>query len=304
MSSSPLFSVIIPTYKRPSQLADCLRALTLQAFPLGLFEVIVVDDDEGISTLDGIISSFHEKLRLTLVRQPNSGPAKARNLGASVSSGQFLVFTDDDCEPDPKWLAMFHSRLGQVSDCMVGGKIVNRLTGNLYASASQLIIDAVYEYYNKPEGAVFFTSNNIMVPACRFFSLGGFDGVNFPKAAEDRDLCRRWRESGYRCLYEPGAAVYHSHHLTFITFCRQHFNYGRGAARFHRSCTSGENNPAQAALGFHLNPMNWLLHPFKSEKGWKAIKLCSLLALWQALNLAGFSFEIIRMIFSMHKAGN
>jgi len=44
VSLSPFFSVIIPTYQRPLQLATCLQALAKLDYPRERFEVIVVDD--------------------------------------------------------------------------------------------------------------------------------------------------------------------------------------------------------------------------------------------------------------------
>jgi GT2 family glycosyltransferase len=48
-------------------------------------------------------------------------------------------------------------------------------------------------------------------------------------AGEDREFCDRWLRHGYRMAYVPKATVYHAHELTFCTFWRQHFGYGRGA---------------------------------------------------------------------------
>jgi cellulose synthase/poly-beta-1,6-N-acetylglucosamine synthase-like glycosyltransferase len=43
--STPLVSVVIPTYRRPQLLERCLRAVLAQTLDPGLFEIIVVDDD-------------------------------------------------------------------------------------------------------------------------------------------------------------------------------------------------------------------------------------------------------------------
>jgi hypothetical protein len=40
----PRFSVVVPTYLRPQQLAVCLRALSRLRYPRDRFEVIVADD--------------------------------------------------------------------------------------------------------------------------------------------------------------------------------------------------------------------------------------------------------------------
>lgn len=65
---------------------------------------------------------------------------------------------------------------------MIDGRTINRLTGNLFSSASQLIIDAVYAHYNvDPNKARFFVSNNMALPARSFLDIGGYNGVRFQK---------------------------------------------------------------------------------------------------------------------------
>ncbi len=70
----PSFSIVIPSYSRPGQLAECLRALSRLEYPRDRFEVIVVDDG-GDRPLDEVIAPFESNLTLTLLRQANAGPA-------------------------------------------------------------------------------------------------------------------------------------------------------------------------------------------------------------------------------------
>src|SRR3712207_1403127 len=95
----PFFSVIVPTYERPAQLAACLGALARLDCPAASFEVIVVDD--GSAAAPGRrLDEFRDLLDVRLLTQANAGPAAARNRGASEARGSFLAFTDDDCAPD------------------------------------------------------------------------------------------------------------------------------------------------------------------------------------------------------------
>jgi len=55
------FSIIVPTYNRPRQLADCLAALARLDYARDRFEVVVVDD--GSSTpLEGVTAGFRPAL--------------------------------------------------------------------------------------------------------------------------------------------------------------------------------------------------------------------------------------------------
>lgn len=224
------FSIVVPSFGRPDQLAACLAALTRISYPPDRFEVIVVDD--------GSVPALRPdpgSLQLTLIRQENAGPAAARNAGAAQARGVRLAFTDDDCCPAPEWLAQLAEALDEYPDSMVGGKTINALTANPFAAASQTLVSYLYQYYNRdPVHARFFTSNNIAVPAERFRVLGGFETDFRSAAGEDRRLCEQWRVRGWPMVYAPSAVVFHSHQLNWRGFWRQHFGYGRAAHRFHR----------------------------------------------------------------------
>jgi len=97
----PYFSVIVPTYNRPAQLANCLEGLACLEYPRDCFEVIVVND--GGSSVEDTVTAFHGKLMVKVLDQAKAAPAAARNKGASEARGQFLAFIDDDCTPTPKW---------------------------------------------------------------------------------------------------------------------------------------------------------------------------------------------------------
>lgn len=86
----PVISVIIPTHNPGQDLESCMGALFTSDF--SGFECILVDD---ASTDD--ITGVVKKYPASLIRLPaNRGPAYARNRGVKASTGDFLVFLDDD----------------------------------------------------------------------------------------------------------------------------------------------------------------------------------------------------------------
>ncbi|OKH26182.1 glycosyl transferase [Hydrococcus rivularis NIES-593] len=285
----PFFSIIIPTYNRPERLETCLKSLTRLNYPHDRFEVIVVDDGSARS-LDSVVSPFRGELNLQLIRQTNAGPAAARNTGAASARGKFLVFTDDDCQPDPNWLKVFEIYFDRYPDSLLGGHTINELSENLYSEASQLLVDYLYTYYNRdPERAAFFTSNNFALSTERFRELGYFD-TTFPLAAgEDRELCDRWLHRGYTMVYVPEALVYHAHKLSLPTFWRQHFNYGRGAFHFHQVRSQRNLEPIKVEpLTFYTD---LLRHPFSIPSRHPRVLLAGLFFVSQVANVAGFFWE-------------
>ena len=288
MTKKPFFSIVIPSYNRPEKLANCLNAIAFLDYPRDRFEVIVVDDGSKTS-LDRVIAPLQNKIQLRLFRQENAGPAAARNRGAKEAQGEFLAFTDDDCQPVADWLSNFAASLATAPTAMIGGKIINALANNLFSTASQELINYLYEYYNPAkEKKAFFASNNIAMPKAGFDSLGGFD-VSFPlAAAEDRDFCDRWKAS-YPMVYAPQAQIKHYHHLNIRTFWRQHFGYGRGAFCFHQlRAQRGPKKIEVEPLSFYFD---LLCYPFSQDAKQPHILLSSLFFLSQVANVAGFFWE-------------
>ena len=282
----PFFSIVIPTYNRPAQLAVCLQACARLDYPRDRFEVIAVDDG-GTTPLEEIVVRFHRLLSLKLLRQQNTGPAAARNRGASEAKGDFLAFTDDDCSPAQTWLQALATQFAASPDSAVGGRTLNTLTNNPYSTASQLLISYLFSYYNAiPHAARFFPSSNLAFPTGQFRAIGGFD-VTYPRAAaEDREIGDRWLHCGYRMIYAAEAVVYHTHDLTFRTFLRQHFHYGQGAFCFHQVRAQRLQHRVKVeppSFYFKL-----LRYPFVSAQGVSALRLVLLLVVTQFANAAGF----------------
>lgn len=288
MINQPFLSIIIPTYNRPERLASCLAAIANLNYPRDRFEVIVVDDGSKMP-LDRVVTPLQDKIQIKLLRQENAGPAAARNRGAKEAQGEFLAFTDDDCQPLPDWLEQFAASLATSPEAMIGGKTINALVNNPYSTASQKLIDYLYEYYNPAKGkAAFFASNNIAMSKSGFDNLGGFD-VSFPlAAAEDRDFCDRWQQN-YPMVYTPEAQVNHYHQLSLASFWKQHFGYGRGAFCFHQLRSQRAAKPIKVEpLSFYLDLLSY---PFIRASKQSRLFISGLFFLAQVANIAGFFRE-------------
>lgn len=283
----PKFSVVVPTYERPAQLAACLRALSQLDYPRERFEVLIVDDASARPPHE-LTESFGGELDVRLLGQArNAGPAAARNLGARQACGEFIAFTDDDCEPEREWLRAFASRFREEPARIAGGRTVNALAENPYSETSQLIIDVVYAHFNRDDaGARFFASNNFAVHAASFREVGGFDETF--RTSEDREICARWRSRGLGMTYEPRAVVRHSHRLALGSLWRQHFGYGRGALRFHRAREGAGDGPFKPDADFYTKLLRTALSQTPKTR---AAQLTALLLWSQAANAAGFFYE-------------
>lgn len=286
----PIFSIIVPTYRRPEQLRECLHSLTNLDYPGDRFEVIVVDDASPIPPRE-VVGEFHGRFPVRLLEQRHGGPAVARNTGARAAQGDWLAFTDDDCLVAPTWLTALHTRLNTMPDALVGGCTVNAYPDNLYSTVSQLLTDGLYAYFEShPQSLRFFTSNNLAMARSRFLEVGGFDET-FPLAAgEDREFCARWMRHGYQLASEERAVVRHRHWLTLRSFWRQQFGYGRGAYRFHQACIRHGEEGYKVSREFFSAVVR---QGFRTSGVRAGCLITTLLATAQAAILAGMTAECL-----------
>lgn len=109
-------TVIIPTYRRPRDLARCLEALKSQTRPAEEVLVVVRDTDAETSAFLEIFNPEPLPLRRQTVSE--AGVVAAMNKGLDAATGEFIAFTDDDAAPHPDWLERIESHF--LSDPRVG----------------------------------------------------------------------------------------------------------------------------------------------------------------------------------------
>ncbi len=262
MTGAAGLPVVVPTRGRPGPLAACLDALEAQTAPS--FEVVVVDDAslDGAAVAAVVAAAPHARL----VAGAGRGPAAARNAGTRQARAPVVCFTDDDCRPEPAWLAALARRLdgGSRVDAgvdagvdaavdavvdaavdavvdaavdavvdAVAGATRNGRPDNPFAAASQAVTNHLTEAGLDPTtGALDFAPTSNL--ACRRDLLEhlAFD-ERYPLAAgEDRDWCARLAAQGRTLAYEPAALVVHHQQLSARSYWRQQVRYGRGAHRF------------------------------------------------------------------------
>ncbi len=182
--SSPLVSVIIPTYNRAAMVREAVESVFRQTFVD--FQLIVVDDGSTDDTSEAL-SPFRP--RLTYLYQAHRGVSAARNLGIEAALGRWIAFLDsDDLWLPEKLKAQVEffrqnpeARVNQTEEIWIRkGRRVNpkkkhkKISGDLFAPSLKLCL---------------VSPSAVMIEKALFNDLGGFD-ESLP-ACEDYDLWLR-----------------------------------------------------------------------------------------------------------------
>ena len=100
-------AVIIPTLRRPDELARAVRSVFAQTgVESRLREIVVVDNDPRATARDVVAALTAESpCALLYVHEPRPGVATARNAALAATDAPVIAFLDDDEAAEPHWLA-------------------------------------------------------------------------------------------------------------------------------------------------------------------------------------------------------
>jgi glycosyltransferase involved in cell wall biosynthesis len=104
MTAVPAYSIVIPTYRRPDMLGECLESVCQLDYPLDRLEVIVIDNG-GDQNSHATSAPFAGRLSLRhLVNRVNRGYGYSVNRGIVESRGDRILLLNDDARPSPSLL--------------------------------------------------------------------------------------------------------------------------------------------------------------------------------------------------------
>ena len=161
-------------------------------------ELVVVDDGSTDATLTELAGIHDERLRV--VGQVHRGRSAARNAGAAVARGDWLVFLDDDDDIGPEWLSVLAQAQGKDDVELVMCGITRVL-----ADGSRDVIVAPSSDAPVGKIAARLLAGTFAVRRSLFVDVGGYDDEL--SHAENTDLglrlVRASRARGNRIVVDP-----------------------------------------------------------------------------------------------------
>ena len=210
----PRVSVIIPVHNESRRIEGLLKSLAVQNYPQA--EIIFVDDRSRDETPD-MIAAFirqHPEVRMITLSE-NPGPnykqyALAR--GIEVSSGEFLLFTDADCEMSPLWIQSMVKRMADKKTGVAIGPVLKRSGGKGFLHLYQCFEHGIrYVYLAGATGlgaAGGGFGNNLILRRASLDAVGGYENVP-PSPTEDAALISKIRScSDYKIRAALGTDVH------------------------------------------------------------------------------------------------
>ncbi len=175
----PKFSVIIPAYNRVTTLGRAIESVLSQTFLA--WEIIVVDD----GSLDGTQELVKAYPPVIYHYQDNSGVCAARNKGAKLATGDWLVFLDSDDELINTSIEDFTKVICLNPDFSLFLSGYQRV--EIYKSTFT-------DLPGKSQGYTPFLSGTYTVCREKFLNVGGFDEIL--KYSENMELLLRFSQYG------------------------------------------------------------------------------------------------------------
>jgi len=190
-------SVVLIAYNIAEKIDSCLNSVLNQNFTD--YEVIVVDDGSTDDTVRRV-----KGYPVKLIEQANLGPAGARNTGAEVSKGDFIIFLDGDCIVQRDFISSMIEPLGNPRIGMTHGYVDIANPESLVARLN--FMRARYLFRNL-EYLDFAWGGCLAIRRSVFREVGKFR-VSL-KTGEDQELAYRLLKNGYQVYLVKKARFLH-----------------------------------------------------------------------------------------------
>lgn len=249
-------SVVICTYNRGKYLPMVLDSLKKQQYPFSSFEILLVNNNSTDQT-DKIIQEYQQEnptLPLTYIIEYNQGISYARNRGVTESTGDIIVFIDDDETVEPNFLRNVDDFFTRYPDAGISsGPVIPVYESQKPQWLSHYTMRLVTGAYQKGNHIKLLPpkdypgTGHACFRKALFLKYGAFDTSlgrkgNSLMGAEDKDFFLRLMHGGEKCYYLPSAKIYH--HIPDSKLTDEHFKkltYALGRSERVRTLNLGKS---------------------------------------------------------------
>jgi GT2 family glycosyltransferase len=220
----PLISVVVLNWNGDRVVGQCLMSLQVQTYhPL---EIIVVDNASTDGSVDLIQERFPD-IKL-IINTKNQGFGGGNNVGIRASRGRYIMMLNNDTRLDPRCIEELKRAIEKghrYGGC--ASKILLEYENDLIDAAGIVVcpdglsigrgrLEKGDQYDEEME--VFFASDCACLYRREMLDDIGLYDEDFFAYADETDMGWRAQLSGWKCIYNPKAIVYHFHSASSGTY--------------------------------------------------------------------------------------
>ena len=297
MSKRPFWSVILPTYQRERVLCDTIEYLLALSYPN--YELLVIDQTpmheiETEKFLRAHAEADPARFRWHAIQKPNL--PHARNVGARLAAGDFLLYCDDDIIPPVSLIDMHLQSLEQPGiGAATGGIIEERRKLPVRPRPCEVLPSGrVNDYWDHevPKGTSdSLRGGNMSMPRRIVFEAGLFDEAYIGNAyREETDFSLRVLQMGYQIAFDPAAGIVHLGHPTGGGRASKTTDESRYLFEFHHNIAYffAKNFKQRYLPSFLQREMAWFVKERSDFHGRPQLVFSALQGVWRGY-LAGLS---------------
>ncbi|MGA2159074.1 MAG: glycosyltransferase family A protein [Dehalococcoidia bacterium] len=219
-------SIIILTKNGGDNFPRLLERIYSQQYT-GSYEVIVIDSGSTDGTLE---ATRKYPLKLIEIKPEEFHHGRTRNLGADMAEGSYLVYITQDALPlNNDWLQKLTDNFLDARVAMVVGRQIPREDTKPPEKFTYFYDFPDFRLRIEPGAKDYYHNNNFVSDSNSAFRKDVLQRLRFSESivmAEDKELAARILAENYVIIYDPQAAVIHSHDFSLKEIFERALDYG------------------------------------------------------------------------------
>lgn len=216
-------SVIVPNLHNPI-IGRTIEGLLKQNYE-GKYEIIVVGLDKY-----NLLEKFKKRKQVKIITTKKPEIASVnRNIGIKKATGDYLLFIDSDCIPEPNWIR-WHMRNHANSNQIVIGSFLLEKSTNFWQFCDNISHFYAFSSKRKRGVADAFSAANSSLPKSLLKKVGIFN--EHLAIGEDLEMSLRMQKAHLHLMFEPLAQVTHlPSRISFISILKHSYSWGQSSLK-------------------------------------------------------------------------
>ena len=241
-------TVIVVARNEATNIADCLKSIAAQNYPLQLFEILLADDHSEDKTVEIAESLGIENLKI-IQNTALKGKKQLLSFALSKAEGELIICTDADCLVPQNWIKGFVAAYTEQNAKFIAAPVLFNESKSFFKKFQALDFTGMMAITGAGiSGKYLYMCNgaNLAYPKSVFEELGGFEGIDSKASGDDMLLMQKIAKK------YPDNIVYLKHHKAAVMTEAEHSLANFWRQRLRWASKSGDYPQKTATLQLGL----------------------------------------------------